>query len=696
MIDLASQVTIQSEIYHNSIASQFTHMLLSFSLKLPQFSKEEIEVTADQLSDTEIQSNPRQMFHRIVYSFLKFLINPTLKLLVKAPFDQILPHYSLSTSHIYSFTLLILFSKQFTLNYWKGELRSNNSPVPIENLRLMCQFPVHSLHTFDIEIIDENSISFLRFLNGIRYHHYSLESNHHHQTQSHSDENIEHKESNSNINETDRLINNNDENINNNENENDHDNNLNNNNNNNNINLNNLGEESTTTPTKTTINVPVINSDILLSYIKQFGNQSNLVNQTEQVDSNNNVSTTNNNSSENLNYTFGYHGTNYYPNIQSILENGYNPLLRNAQLFGPGEYFTQAKFEDYASLYSGSTNILILNALIISKELYPHNMSEFNQTPYYVIPNPNPKLYGMTERSQSLADYFSYSLPLLLVQWKKYSANRPSKSSDNSNTLTSIEEENLDQESIENLTFDYNHHKDPNELRLSFQSLQPNRSGGLNRMNSDTNQSDSIWTTSNLTEEDSSLYFGNSPRVNGLSHPQDVDSIQLNNNNNEPENETTTQQPKKNPPAARLVLSSSYSFNFDDDENNQDNDGHSNYHTNHNTQNYSAINNTNSLKNSNLGNLGGEYGIDNSDLQSNPTQSNSSKYHTIKSSQKYSIDSRRSLSYCQEDDEEDRRYAVLKLKSLIKKQETFIENTPHLQSASLSRGLSNTWFDSIF
>ncbi len=50
------------------------------------------------------------------------------------------------------------------------------------------------------------------------------------------------------------------------------------------------------------------------------------------------------------------------------------------------------------------------------------------------------------------------------------------------------------------------------------------------------------------------------------------------------------------------------------------------------------------------------------------------------------------MSSCQEEEEEDRRYAILKLRSLIKKQETLADHSREI----VEHSPTGTWFDSIF
>lgn len=120
------------------------------------------------------------------------------------------------------------------------------------------------------------------------------------------------------------------------------------------------------------------------------------------------------------NYSFGYHGTSTHKNVQLIFYNGFNPMYRSGQVYGPGEYFTRPGCESYSSSYARDTNCLILNALIVSPEL---NTAPTHKE-YYVIRNPNPVNYGITDKSRPISEeYFSYCFPLHVIKWGITSTN---------------------------------------------------------------------------------------------------------------------------------------------------------------------------------------------------------------------------------------------------------------------------------
>ena len=282
---------------------------------------------------------------------------------------------------------------------------------------------------------------------------------------------------------------------------------------------------------------PLIDSQNLIKYIHRFG-----ISLSEGASR-----------STSPGYTFGYHGTNYLPHLHSILTQGFNPLLRNAQLFGPGEYFARSGYEECAAIYSGRTNMLLVSGLILSDELsppisapvspvssdssHPSSPSSHSTTsPFFVLPNPNPKSYGVTGRYEFVHDYFSYSMPLVIVQWNS--------------APNAVEEEE------EEWIFDYNHHKDPKELESlpSLQSPSLRSQGGGGAGDSESG----IWTNKSFLTEEGASQFQESGVGDSLPYPSEVASL--------PALGSQVESQATAPRGQRRIITASDSYQFNDSE----------------------------------------------------------------------------------------------------------------------------------
>jgi hypothetical protein len=528
-------------------------------------------------------------------------------------------------------------------------ISSNPSLRSIADIHLRCQYPVQQLDkdgeeepsgndlnssSSGVEILNDYSIAFQRFLNGFRFHHLTNQ--------------IKEKEG---LSASDHLL---------------------------------RVEEIKTPPEDEEEAVshpapcPLVSSQTLIEYIHRFGAsfQENASGDTSPPPG----------------YTFGYHGTNYLPHLQSILTQGFNPLLRNAQLFGPGEYFARSGYEECAAIYSGRTNMLLVSGLILSDELSPpvptppvpvatppadsspsasssppspsspsFSSVPFTPSPFFVLPNPNPKAYGVTGRYQFVHDYFSYSMPLLLVHWNPVVGAAPAE----------------EEEAEEDWMFDYNHHKDPKELESlpSLQSPSLRSQGGGGGGDSESG----IWTNKSfLTEEGASQYL-ESGGGDSLPYPTGPSGITSLPPNGPSAESPAAAAPAGGPHSQRRIItaSNSYQFNDSDEEGQGEGEGREEKAS---TSSYSPP-----LP---------------PPLHPHPPRLQAHQRHQMESfsttttsfaGPRYS----RSFTAQEDEEEEEKRYALLKLKSLMKKQESFLEED-HLHPQRLERVHSNAWFDSIF
>jgi hypothetical protein len=627
-----------------------------------------------------------------------------------SPFDRIVSQYSVTTSHCYPYSLLVLYAKRFVLSNWKQvslPISSNSSLHSIAEISFHCQYPTHqpppsssawnrngeeqreSDNSCGVEILNDYSIAFQRFLNGFRFHHLSNQIKAgtaaapfpHFQAED-EPQKEEEKEHRQESQEEEKV-------------------------------KDALSEESVASPSLPRSDpCPLISSQTLLEYIHRFGAsfQEGEVMTGAEVGAGGAFPTPR--------YTFGYHGTNYLPHLQSILTQGFNPLLRNAQLFGPGEYFTRTGYEECAAIYSGRTNMLILSGLILSDELSPppvvlpvslpngapstsirgpttppspsssppaspSSSLPYIPSPYFVLPNPNPKAYGVTGRYEFIHDYFSYSMPLLLVNWNTEPAAPTSGLIPLEGALSA--EEGVEEE--EDWMFDYNHHRDPKELE-SLPSLQSpsvrSQGGGGGGGDSESG----IWTNKSfLTEEEShqysakSSYFLEGGGGDSMPFPSDPSSLPP---------DGSAALPSAAPQSQRRIITASDSYQFNDSEDEEE--GH--------------------RQEQGEGQGDGREEKASSSSYSPPlppsyphTQSHAPR---LQAHQRYQMESfsttttsfvgprhSRSFAALEEEEEEEKRYALLKLKSLMRKQESFLEED-HLHPQRVERAHSNAWFDSIF
>jgi hypothetical protein len=662
---LLSAISVSVELHSNPLRADLTHVLVSFTLDSMSLALE---------SSTDIILS----FHQLIYTTLRSLLTSSAP---PVPFAHIASQYSVSTSHCYPHTLLLLYAKRFILSNWSGlEVPSPSSASThcslssSDDLYFLCQYPTsaqrHDSPLFpdpamgeterpvDIEILDDSSIAFQRFLNGFRYHHSSLLA-----AAAAAAAAADTKASESDLPASPPA------------------------------------DLTTDTKENEAVLIPLVPLKTLIEYIHQFGVTTPPPNASSPPPGSSWNSTL-------PHYSFGYHGTNFTPNVQSILSQGFNPLLRNAQLFGPGEYFTRAGYEDCAAIYSGKTNLLVLSAVMLSEELYPpappppllplpslsHSLSHSSTnstpppsprsrviprsapSPYYVIPNPNPKAYGVTGRYQFTHDYFTYCMPLLIVHWRREKRGGGGGGGEGE-AETLGRQTSLGSDGNEEWIFDYNHHKDPKDLLESAPSLQSvsgrSPSGGGGGGGGRDSES-GIWTAkSYLTEEESQQY---DDRVEGDGEGEgERDS---------PPPDTSSLGISLPPPAATargvsgqkrvITASDSYQFNDSDDE------------------------------------AEGEEGEDKmSESQASPNSFMKPPRppRPLGSTNSSTVGpgggggSRYSRSYStQEDDEDDeRKYALRKLKSLVKHQESFLEEGGAGDAKlALEKGHSNAWFDSIF
>jgi hypothetical protein len=103
---------------------------------------------------------------------------------------------------------------------------------------------------------------------------------------------------------------------------------------------------------------------------------------------------------------FGYHGTLRQDTIATVMREGFHPGYRSAQVFGRGEYFSHAGNEKYSMGYAGSTNTLIVTALLTHKLV--------STDPHIVVGNPGDHCL----RTGPCQKFLSYCLPILLISWR--------------------------------------------------------------------------------------------------------------------------------------------------------------------------------------------------------------------------------------------------------------------------------------